>query len=575
MVINELVPQMTVLIDLCHKWKLQMRQSSEMDVSILLAASLSVCTAAFSISESKFVKQFSETNPPVSQDKSFAFSCVWRCASSSTCRATNVLFAQKKCTYYTFEDLENLSGFDDVLYRKTYPPIPECQNGGTWSDTTKTSCDCLVSFTGTYCERYWDDCSEGVKMGISSDGVYTIQPRPYETPFQVHCRMVWGGRTTVQKQSLGIDFYRTWQEYRDGFGTPGGDHWLGLEKLKAISDKTPSKLILKLTYETEQSPTWRQIIYNYFNLSDELDGFRFDFISTKVPPNNAFSEAMTDLRGARFSTKDRDNDEDPNGSCSQKHHSVFQDKSFAFSCVGRCASSSTCRATNVLFAQRKCTYYTFEDLENLSGFDDVRYRKTYPPPPVCQNGGIWSDTTKTSCDCPVSFTGTYCDRYWDDCSEGFKMGISSDGVYTIQPRPYGTPFQVHCKMKYGGRTSVQKQVSGIDFYRTWQEYRDGFGTPGGDHWLGLEKMKAISDLTPSKLILKLIYDTDLSPTLRQIIYNYFNLSDAPDGFRLNFRDTSKPSNNPINDVIIDLRGARFSTKDRDNDEDTAGSCSLV
>ncbi|XP_048255264.1 fibrinogen C domain-containing protein 1-A-like [Haliotis rufescens] len=274
-------------INLCHKWKLQMRLSSEMD------------------------------------DKSFAFGCVGRCSSSSTCRATNVLFAQRKCTYYTFEDLENLSGFDDVLYRKTYPPSPVCQNGGTWSDTTKTSCDCPVSFTGTYCERYWDDCSEGFKMGISSDGVYTIQPRPYGTPFQVHCKMKYGGRTSVQKQVSGdIDFYRTWQEYRDGFGTPGGDHWLGLEKMKAISDKTPSKMILRLTYKTDKSPTWKNIIYNYFNLSDELNGFRFDFISTKVPSQkNAFSEAMTDLKGARFSTKDRDNDEDPAGSCSQTHHS--------------------------------------------------------------------------------------------------------------------------------------------------------------------------------------------------------------------------------------------------------------
>ncbi|XP_071118485.1 fibrinogen C domain-containing protein 1-like [Haliotis cracherodii] len=242
------------------------------------------------------------------------------CAASSTCEATNVLFAQRHCSYFTGDEYDNLSDFEDVMYEKAYPPPPECQNGGVWSDTTKTSCDCTGSFAGTYCERYWDDCSEGFKMGIRTDGVYTIQPRPFATPFQVYCDMTFGGRTYVQKQSLGIDFYRTWQEYRDGFGTPGGDYWLGLEKMKAISDKTPGRLVINMLYKTGQ-PTWGQIICHSFKLTDELDGFRLNFSRTTASKTNGINDVITDLRGARFSTKDRDNDEDPAGSCSQKHHS--------------------------------------------------------------------------------------------------------------------------------------------------------------------------------------------------------------------------------------------------------------
>ncbi|XP_046330988.2 angiopoietin-2-like [Haliotis rufescens] len=284
------------------------------------------------------------------------------CASSSSCEATNVLFAQRHCSYFTGDEYDNLSDFEDVMFKKigrkaatdmqcprpvsfwtaeghysrvlltdsdeehsqlqpfkTYPPPPECQNGGVWSDTTKTSCDCTGSFAGTYCERYWDDCSEGFKMGITAGGVHTIQPRPFATPFQVYCDMRFGGRTYVQKQSLGIDFYRTWQEYRDGFGTPGGDFWLGLEKMKAISDKTPGRLIINMLYKKGQ-PTWGQIICHSFKLTDELDGFRLNFSHTAAS-KNPINDVITDLRGARFSTKDRDHDEDPAGSCSQKHHS--------------------------------------------------------------------------------------------------------------------------------------------------------------------------------------------------------------------------------------------------------------
>ncbi|XP_046584982.1 fibrinogen beta chain-like [Haliotis rubra] len=302
-----------------------------MDVGILLAALSSICTATASISETKFVKRRSQTNPPVFQDKSFAFSCVGRCASSSTCRATNVLFADKKCYYYTSEELERMTDFKDVLYQKVlsnveqttemYPPVPECQNGGKWSDSTKTSCECPVSFTGTYCERYWDDCSEGYRMNILTDGVYTIQPRPYGTPFEVYCYMVYGGRTSVQKQSSGINFTRNWQDYTDGFGTPGGDHWLGLEKIKAISDKTPSKFVIRFAYINQ--PTWKQIICNNFSLSDAVSGFRINFTSTSTPERaeNRFNDVMTALRGARFSTYDRDNDENAAESCSQTHKS--------------------------------------------------------------------------------------------------------------------------------------------------------------------------------------------------------------------------------------------------------------
>ncbi|XP_067679724.1 uncharacterized protein [Haliotis asinina] len=385
--------------------------------------------------------------------------------------------------------------------------------------------------------------------------------------------MIFGGRTSVQKQSSGINFNRNWQDYTDGFGTPGGDHWLGLEKMKAISDKTPSKFVVRLAYNN--APAWRQIICQYFSLSDAVSGFRINFTGTTTPQKdqNRLQDVMTDLRGARFSTYDRDNDEKRAGSCAQTHKSEFQDKSFAFSCVGRCASSSTCEATNVVFAEKKCYEYTLEEVENITDFKDVLYQKMVPPVPECQNGGKWSDPTNTSCDCTGSFTGTYCERYWDDCSEGYRMNILTDGIYTIQPRPYGTPFEVYCFMKFGGRTSVQKQSSGINFNRNWQRYADGFGTPGGDHWLGLEKMKAISDKTPSKLVVRLVYKKG-TPTWGQIICHFFGLSDAVSGFKINFTHITTPANplNRLTDVMTDLRGAKFSTYNRDNDENAAGSC---
>jgi hypothetical protein len=42
----------------------------------------------------------------------------------------------------------------------------------------------------------------------------------------------------------------------------------------------------------------------------------------------------------------------------------------------------------------------------------------------------------------------------------------------------------------GGWTVIQSRVSNTSFYRTWQEYRDGFGDDF-NFWLGLENIRLL------------------------------------------------------------------------------------
>ena len=74
------------------------------------------------------------------------------------------------------------------------------------------------------------------------------------------------------------------------------------------------------------------------------------------------------------------------------------------------------------------------------------------------------------------------------------MGNTKDGVYSIDPDGGGS-FNVRCDMTTdgGGWTVFQRRHDGsVDFYRVWNDYKNGFGNMSGEFWLGLEKIERLT-----------------------------------------------------------------------------------
>ena len=63
-----------------------------------------------------------------------------------------------------------------------------------------------------------------------------------------------------------------------------------------------------------------------------------------------------------------------------------------------------------------------------------------------------------------------------DCYSLMLAGRKRDTSAVIHPVGGSGALEVFCDMKRGGWTLIQRRYEGgVDFFRTWQEYKDGFG----------------------------------------------------------------------------------------------------
>lgn len=154
------------------------------------------------------------------------------------------------------------------------------------------------------------DCYEMLmaSSGTARDGVYLI--KPHDSPVVAYCAMQDGGWTVVQHITVNssVDFDRTWDEYKNGFGDVTGDHWLGNEYLYELT-RGPAryKLGVKLVDRDAVTKTGE---YDPFQVEDESTGYRLRlglFQGTAVDALTLDTENYLH-DNQKFTTKDRDND---------------------------------------------------------------------------------------------------------------------------------------------------------------------------------------------------------------------------------------------------------------------------
>ncbi|CAF0996329.1 unnamed protein product [Rotaria magnacalcarata] len=122
-----------------------------------------------------------------------------------------------------------------------------------------------------------------------------------------------GGWTVFQKRgdyTPQEDFYRTWLEYKRGFGDLQRQFWLGNDRLSILTNQDSYRLKVDLEDFDGQK---RFAEYSSFRISNEADKYRL--IVGPYLKGDA-GDSLSCHNSRPFSTKDQDNDPDPR-SCAQ------------------------------------------------------------------------------------------------------------------------------------------------------------------------------------------------------------------------------------------------------------------
>ncbi|XP_005101289.3 tenascin-R [Aplysia californica] len=117
----------------------------------------------------------------------------------------------------------------------------------------------------------------------------------------------------------------------------------------------------------------------------------------------------------------------------------------------------------------------------------------------------------------------------------------------------------------GGWIVIQRRASAdVNFFRGWTDYKNGFGDLSGNFWLGLEKVHQLT----SQERYELRFDLKFQGKNYFASYDNFSLSGETENYKIHLSGFSGNAS----DSMAYHNGMAFSTKDRDNDNSSGGSC---
>lgn len=149
---------------------------------------------------------------------------------------------------------------------------------------------------------------------------------------------------------------------------------------------------------------------------------------------------------------------------------------------------------------------------------------------------------------------------FQDCRQALEGGHTESGLYPIRGA------QLWCDMETdgGGWFVFQRRINGtVNFNRTYDAYRNGFGDPAGEFWYGMNRLRSSLQGSPSDM--RIVMETfDGSTSYAQ--YSIFRLGGSKKQYSLIIGGYSGLAGDSLDSVNPTHAGQRFSAYDRDGSE---------
>ena len=163
-----------------------------------------------------------------------------------------------------------------------------------------------------------------------------------------------------------------------------------------------------------------------------------------------------------------------------------------------------------------------------------------------------------------------------DCDDIWDQGYTENyGIYEIRPNPTCTSqlsFEAVCDLETvcGGWIVFQRRFDGSeDFYRGWEDYKNGFGNLTGEFWLGLEKLHRLTRNGDWQLRVEL---EDFSGSTVYAEYTNFFVGDKSTYYRLSLGVDVYSGD--AGNCLERHSNMAFSTYDEDRDTNRDNNCAV-
>uniref|UniRef100_A0A8W8MA27 Fibrinogen C-terminal domain-containing protein n=2 Tax=Magallana gigas TaxID=29159 RepID=A0A8W8MA27_MAGGI len=232
--------------------------------------------------------------------------CVKEClARPKLCKGVNYLKKHLLCEVVSStEESEPSSDYTRISIDHQMNEINNCH-----VCTTNQKCVQLSS-NSSYCVKEDSDMNDCGAYHNSTpflpSGLYRIK-LPVVGHVTALCEMDidGGGWTVFQRRLNGTeDFYRTWVEYKNGFGNLTAEFWFGNEKLYHLLSQGSYELRMDMSDFTNQT---RYVKYSNVGLTDEITKYTISLSNYSGNVEDCFTRA-SGINNMKFTTRDQDND---------------------------------------------------------------------------------------------------------------------------------------------------------------------------------------------------------------------------------------------------------------------------